>query len=145
MTRRAALTFGLIISAMMISATTIAAPCPGASNPEVEACLKSDLDRSQADLKRYAAAATSRIRKEDTPQTLQAFENAQDAWSVYSDRECKGVYEAWGPGTIKGGMALICLRRLTEDRTHEIWRDWLTYMDSTPPILPEPPIHSGRS
>ena len=30
------------------------------------------------------------------------------------------------------------LLQLIQQRTHQIWSDFLTYMDSTPPILPKP-------
>jgi hypothetical protein len=35
---------------------------------------------------------------------------------------------------------LSCQIKLTQLHTHTIWLEWLTYMDSTPPILPEPPV-----
>ena len=64
---------------LVLTATATAAPCPGATTPEVEACLKIKLDQSQADLNRYVAATIDRIEKEDTPQTRKAFKIAQDA------------------------------------------------------------------
>lgn len=135
--------FGLVVLAVTAATTATAAPCPGGSTLEVEACWKSKLDQGKEDLNRYVAAVINRIEKENTPQTLKAFKAGQDAWVIYRDHECSAVYTAWEPGTIRGSMALVCMQRLTEDRTHEIWRDWLTYMDNTPPILPEPVTHTG--
>ena len=40
--------------------------------------------------------------------------------------------------TIRNAMSLTCRIRLVDQRTHTIWQNWLTFMDSTPPILPEP-------
>ncbi len=37
-------------------------------------------------------------------------------------------------------MAGSCLLDMTKKRTHEIWETYLTYMDSTPPILKEPEL-----
>jgi hypothetical protein len=42
-------------------------------------------------------------------------------------------------------MALNCQIRLTRMRTYTIWLHWLTYMDSTPPLLPKPDIESVLS
>ena len=39
-------------------------------------------------------------------------------------------------GTIRGTMELNCEIFLTRQAC---WSEWLTYMDDTPPILPEPP------
>jgi len=48
------------------------------------------------------------------------------------------LYDWWKGGTIRGAMTLGCRTRITEARTLEVWRNWLTYVDSTPPILPRP-------
>lgn len=52
--------------------------------------------------------------------------------------ECGAVYEQWKDGTIRNAMALRCEIRLIDQRTHDIWRNWLIYQDSSKPILPEP-------
>jgi len=57
---------------------------------------------------------------------------------VYRANECDAVHENWKDGTIRTAMELRCSIRLTDQRTHTIWRNWLTYQDSTVPILPEP-------
>lgn len=137
--------FGVLALSMSFSKQAMALPCPGTTTPEVETCLRSQLAQSQATLERYIVAATRRAYKENTTQASKAFSDAQAAWSTYRDNECAAVYSAWALGTIGNSMSLVCLRRLTEDRTHEIWHDWLTYPDSTPPVLPEPPIQLGRN
>ena len=35
-------------------------------------------------------------------------------------------------------MNLGCMIEATRARTHDIWTDYLTYVDRTPPVLPEP-------
>ena len=42
-------------------------------------------------------------------------------------------------GTIRGLKFLKCQIILTQEHAHTIWREYLRYEDSTPPILPEPP------
>ena len=65
-------------------------------------------------------------------------DQAQAAWAVYSDLVCKGVYDKWNGGSIRNVAALRCRIDMTRERTQVVWRDYLTYVDSTPPELPEP-------
>ena len=52
--------------------------------------------------------------------------------------ECRAVWENWSDGSIRTVMSITCSIRLTDKRTRTIWENWLTFMDSTPPVLPEP-------
>jgi uncharacterized protein YecT (DUF1311 family) len=120
-------------------------PCPGGSTPQVEACFKDRADEADATLARYVAAARSKLRKEaasdpETAKTLAAFVKAEAAWSAYSQAECGAVYQAWSGGTIRGTEYLACHIRLSQLHAHTVWSEWLTYHDSTPPILPEPVV-----
>ena len=63
---------------------------------------------------------------------------AQKSWQTYMTAHCDSVYTQWRDGSIRGLMALSCKTKLTKQRTHEVWENFLTYMDSTPPVLPEP-------
>lgn len=58
--------------------------------------------------------------------------------TALSATECDAVYEWWREGTVRGAMALGCEIRVTKARTMTIWRNWLTYPDRSPPLLPEP-------
>ncbi|MDE0552455.1 hypothetical protein OU793_24315, partial [Vibrio sp. VP6] len=59
---------------------------------------------------------------------------------AYMSSHCDSVYTQWRDGTIRGVMAISCKTKLTKQRTHELWENFLTYMDSTPPVLPEPSV-----
>jgi len=52
--------------------------------------------------------------------------------------ECSAVYQKWIDGTIRGLMGGSCSIKLIKRRTHDIWEAYLTYMDSSKSILPEP-------
>ena len=65
-------------------------------------------------------------------------EASQETWLKYREAQCDAVYNLWISGTIRGLMALQCKLDLTKKRTHDIWVTYLTYMDSTPAILPNP-------
>ncbi len=113
-------------------------PCVGSTTPEVERCLAADLARADAELNRYYRAAVERLTRERETATLGKLRASERAWMTYRDAECDAVYDWWGRGTIRGAMALGCRIRLTEGRTMVVWRNWLTYADSTPPILSKP-------
>lgn len=142
-----------LLAILAISATlaTNSAPadCDGASTAEIEACFSRQLAAANVTLDRYVAAARKRLR--DDAQSLPAgsaeigaraaFDKAETAWAAYAKAECEAVYDDWADGTIRGTMDLTCRIDLTRHHTHEVWANWLTYMDSTPPILPEPPAN----
>ncbi|SEK91205.1 Uncharacterized conserved protein YecT, DUF1311 family [Sphingomonas palmae] len=125
----------IIITALLLAAGN---PCDGSTTRDVEQCLAADLKRADTELNRYYAAATKRLTEQQDTVALAKLRLAERAWIAYRDAECEAVYESWGQGTIRGAMNLGCRINLTKARTATIWRNWLTYSDSTPPILPKP-------
>lgn len=132
----------------LLLAMAAATACPGFTTPQVEACYSKKLDADMAAMRQYRQAALDRVCKiaacEDDKTVSAAFLKAEQAWYTYRDAECGAVYENWSQGTVRGLMAIQCRRRLTQQRTHAIWTNWLTYADRTPPILPEPPVGKER-
>lgn len=131
----------IIIAALLLAAGNT---CDRSTTREVERCLAADLDLADGELNRYYAAATKRLTEQQDTAALAELRAAERAWIAYRDAECDAVYESWGQGTIRGAMNLGCRIGLTEARTATIWRNWLTYADSTPPILPKPADSSRR-
>ncbi|GGO92560.1 lysozyme inhibitor LprI family protein [Stakelama pacifica] len=124
-------------------------PCEGSTTIAVNQCLANQVDAAQAELDRYLAAARERVAQGagDPPaatekELLTGFDAAQKAWEKYRDAQCDNIYRYWQSGTIRGAMALGCKLELTRERAHFIWESFLTYMDSTPPVLPEPGVGS---
>lgn len=113
-------------------------PCPGSTTREVEQCLAADLVRADAELNRYYAAAVRRLTDERQQAALSELRASERAWIQHRDAECDAVWEYWKGGTIRGTFSTECRVRLTRDRTIAIWSNWLTYVDSTPPVLPRP-------
>jgi uncharacterized protein YecT (DUF1311 family) len=140
----------MITIAVLAAAAGLAAPppmaatkCPGETTLEINDCMSAELAKAEDDLKRYLAAARRRLKSEatDNPDALTALadlDKTETTWAAYREAECDAVYDYWKSGTIRGAMALTCEIDLTRRRTHTVWNEWLTYMDSTPPILPEP-------
>lgn len=125
----------LIAVTLMLAA---AAPCPGSTTRGVEQCLAVDLARADAELNRYYAAAVRRLTDERQPAALAKLRASERAWIQHRDAECDAVWEYWKGGTIRGTLWTECRMRLTRDRTMAIWSNWLTYVDSTHPLLPMP-------
>ena len=116
------------------------ASCPGDTTPAINACAAAEFDAADAELNRYYRAALDRLRSGKEDATATQLVDAQRAWIRYRDAECDSVYSYWSGGTIRTLMGITCKTRLTRLRTYMIWSHWLTYMDSTPPILPRPSL-----
>ncbi|CAB4945845.1 unannotated protein [freshwater metagenome] len=125
----------MVVAALMLAIT---GPCPGSTTREVEQCLAARLSRADAELNRYYAAAVARLTRDGNMTSLAKLRASERAWIAYRDAECDAVYDWWQGGTIRGAMTLSCRTRITQARTFEVWRNWLTYVDSTPPVLPRP-------
>lgn len=79
-------------------------------------------------------------RYSDDPIVVKSINEAQKAWSRYQESHCNSVYTVWREGTIRSAMALGCKINLTQRRTHELWSEYLSPMDGSDPVLPEPKI-----
>ena len=106
----------------------------------INQCLAAVRTKAEAREKRYFAAALGEgAGSEDGESKLHALMRAsQAAAEEQRKQECNAVYEFWKSGTIRNAMSLRCEIRLIDQRTHDIWRNWLTFQDSSAPILPEP-------
>ena len=102
----------------------------------INRCMGGLLDGAEARQATYLQAAME--RHADRPELARIIAESDARFAAYRETECGAVWEDWKDGTIRTAMALACAITLTERRTHDIWRNWLTYMDSTPPMLPEP-------
>jgi uncharacterized protein YecT (DUF1311 family) len=144
----------LLTAAVMQADAPSSAPqdaivCDRAGNTiELNACGALDLEREQARMQRYLEAAYGRARDSDhadpsygePTQSTAYLQAAQAAWVAYADIRCLGLYDQWKGGTIRTLMGLGCRIEATRQRTHDIWADYLTFWDSTPPVLPEPVV-----
>ncbi|MDQ2076697.1 lysozyme inhibitor LprI family protein [Marinimicrobium sp. ABcell2] len=105
---------------------------------EVNVCKNREVERAEATLAKYLQASLD--RHEGETEVGARIEESQERWLEYRAAHCGAIYEMWIQGTIRGVMYGQCQLELTQVRTHELWRAYLTYMDSTPPILPEPDV-----
>ncbi|MBE8574533.1 lysozyme inhibitor LprI family protein [Vibrio sp. OPT18] len=113
--------------------------CENAMNTiEINQCAAIELESAQAELDKYLAASFEHNAYDVA--LVASIKKAQESWQVYMTAHCDSVYTQWREGSIRGVMALSCKTTLTKQRTHEVWVNFLTYMDSTPPVLPEPKL-----
>ena len=106
------------------------------STVEINQCY--DRVRARAAHRRLKYAAQAKEFNKERPVLVSKIQSSEEAFEAYREAECEAVYEDWKEGTIRGLMSLACNIDLTDKRTKVIWKNWLTYIDSTPPLLPEP-------
>ncbi|WP_425525025.1 lysozyme inhibitor LprI family protein [Xanthomonas campestris] len=73
-----------------------------------------------------------------------AFDAAQAAWRTYSERQCGNVRVLWGTASVALAKAASCRVDLNDQRSHDLWKSYLTYADLTPSVMPEPALRSGK-
>ena len=106
-------------------------------------CMIKALDRSEREMERYFNAAIAQMRGQSSKDAdLSA---SQAKWLDYRRAHCADVYDKWRQGTYRHARSAACYLKLTTARTHDIWSAYLTYLDSTPPVLPEPLLQTGRA
>jgi uncharacterized protein YecT (DUF1311 family) len=103
---------------------------------EINRCLSLKIENAEKVLNKYFVESKNRYT--GYPEVLAAISNSQKEWIQYRDAHCDSIYEIYKEGTIRGIMGGSCMLEVTYTRTHELWQNYLTYPDSTPPILPEP-------
>lgn len=103
---------------------------------DVNRCMAQEVEAAEQTMASYLAASLERYEEDDV--VVASINAAQQQWIAYRDAHCRAVYDLWRDGTIRGAMMLGCQLQTTHERTQTLWRNYLTYMDSTPPVLPEP-------
>jgi uncharacterized protein YecT (DUF1311 family) len=107
-----------------------------ATTMDFNVCGDREAQRATQEMNRYLEA--SRKQLGDDSRALKALDESQRAWQSYKDSQCSAIGAKWRGGTISGPKEVGCDIALTRARTRELWAEWLTYADRTPPILPEP-------
>ena len=111
--------------------------CENAQNTnEINYCAGVDLEKAENEMKNYFLR--SKKQHKHDPELIQSMESSQLAWTSYVEAHCDSIYTKWREGSIRGVMHLTCKTNLTQQRTYDLWTNFLTYMDSSPAVLPEP-------
>lgn len=123
------------VCSFTVMATSV--DCDKAFNTlEINYCAKVELDNAEAEMQRYLDKSLAQYIADTS--VIESINIAQSAWQSYSKSQCDSVFTMFRDGTMRVVMTLSCRTKLTQQRTHELWSHYLTYMDSAEPVLPEP-------
>lgn len=125
-----------ILSSPTLSASAVIDCGDAQTTIEINQCAAMELESAQAVLAEYLQASYE--HHADDPELVKSIKAAQKDWQAYLASHCDAVYMQWRDGSIRGVMTLSCKTKLTKQRTHEIWENFLTYMDNSPPVMPAP-------
>ena len=103
---------------------------------ETNDCISAQIQNAKKELAKYLKASKHRLASE--PKVAEELDKSQKAWLLYRDSHCGAIYQYWIEGSVRGAMAGNCILKQTRRRTHDLWEAYLTFVDTTPPILPEP-------
>ncbi|SEI87278.1 Uncharacterized conserved protein YecT, DUF1311 family [Allopseudospirillum japonicum] len=135
--KRLLLTLSSLVFTVAVHAENTSIDCENAlSTLQINQCASIELESAKAELLNYLDASFQHHAND--PELVKAIKVAQENWQAYMSSHCDSIYTQWRAGTIRGVMAISCKTKLTKQRTHEIWTNFLTYMDDAPPVLPEP-------
>ena len=129
--------FLLPISQSTLATDTDKLDCDDAyTTRDMEYCASQKSIAADKQMRQYLIASYTQYNHD--PNTVKAIKASQQAWKTYENSNCEAVHTSWNTGSIRGLMSINCHTRMTKQRTHELWLNYLTFMDSTPPVLPEP-------
>ena len=103
---------------------------------DMNRCMGEELAAAERELERYLAKSVERYA--DDGVSVDAIRRGQKAWLEYREAHCGAVYTIWRDGTIRSAMGAGCKLDLTQRRAKSLWESFLTFGDSSPPLLPEP-------
>lgn len=123
--------------AVSVSVADDSLDCQNAfSTPEINACASIELDLARREMVQYLEASLEHNAHD--AELVDAIHVAQKDWEAYYTSHCDSVYTKWRGGTIRVLVTISCRTKLTKQRTHELWENFLTYVDGPPPVLSEP-------
>lgn len=129
---------GLLLSLAMLAQTPPECVDPQ-STLDMNACVRAELDAETARMDLYFETALEQaVARPDARARVIGLQAAQRAWEAYAGIVCDDVLDRWRDGSVRTVMHLGCRSQMTRERTRVIWREHLTFADSTPPVLPEP-------
>lgn len=106
------------------------------STLDVNYCAFKEYQIAESDLKKYFNEAKK--SQASNKKVMSLLNKSQKTWLEHREAFCSAVYEMWKDGSIRNLQLITCKTELTKQRTYTIWQSFLTYMDDSPPILPEP-------
>jgi uncharacterized protein YecT (DUF1311 family) len=88
-------------------------------------------------MKYYSAALD---RYSDNEKMTAEIKRSQITWESYAEANCGAVWASFGDGSYRNRAFTICKDDLARLRTNATWSSFLGFVDTTPPVLPEPKL-----
>ena len=136
-----------LLGALSISATAVQddwsdVDCANAgSTMEQNVCAARDVRDLEENLRLYTDTAYAVLQENaerDSEALISEIREGERLWRAYVKAACGAVDTYWKPGTIRTVMAASCEMELIRERTHHVWREYLTPIEGLP-RLAEPP------
>jgi len=93
---------------------------------DMSVCLSGIHKQLDAQLNQAYQQSLAEVKAYYTPQDAANLRQAQRAWMSYRDAVCKAEYGLWGGGSGGPNANQICLIRLTQQRTTELRKAYLS-------------------
>jgi uncharacterized protein YecT (DUF1311 family) len=106
------------------------------TDKDVENCIYQELKQSTDNLNTYLYSALGHHSGDD--KTIKNIKSTQVFWNKYIKFYCGNIYEFWQGTSIAIVKNMECNIRVNKYRTFELWQSYLTYEDSTKPVLKAP-------
>ena len=106
------------------------------STEDTNQCASIYRDLAEQRMQRYLDASKQRFAANKP--ILASIDRAQKHWLSYRKDHCDAVFDIW-TGTLTDSMALQCETKITQERTLQLWRTYLSSYASGQ-ILPEPDL-----
>ncbi|EDX6465817.1 hypothetical protein CBH50_004572 [Salmonella enterica subsp. diarizonae serovar 60:r:e,n,x,z15] len=120
---------------------------PQETTLDINACMEKQVAQVTWVKNKYLSAASGTIEDDENypysdptyiHRLTTAFNEENKAWNSLIDKASSASYTYWEGGSIRTEKSLSREKELIEFQVYDIWKNWLTYADSTPPVLPEP-------
>lgn len=96
---------------------------------EINRCALQEFKQSERDLQRYYEKVITLNQNDET--FIESITQSQSHWLMYRKGHCDSVYTYWRDGTIRSLQSITCKTQLTQERTLQLWQNFLTFVDDT--------------
>lgn len=102
---------------------------------QINKCAYQVVESNEATLQTYFQKSLEQFENDKETQT--AIIESQKAWAQYATAHCSAVYSPYRDGTIRTLIRLSCRSLLIQQRTTQLWSDYLVLMEGTE-LYPKP-------
>lgn len=102
---------------------------------DINACVAEKLQDAHDQMQKYLSASI--LQHQADAIVADSIKQAQRAWMKYMELHCDSVFSVWRDGSIRNVMTLACQITLTQQRTYELWLQYLRSAENNS-VLPRP-------